>query len=208
MTNIASITLDAADTEAADRFYATAFDLGGLVRTRTAAEPASGFRGFTLSLITSQPADVDVLFESALAAGATVLKPAAKSMWGYGGIVQAPDGAIWQLATSAKKNTGPATGKVDEVVLLLGVEDVAATKKFYAGRGLTVSKSFGRSYAEFATDPGSVKLSLYRCRALAKTIGVDPQGSGPHGLLIGGDIGSCADPDGFAWQAPATADAS
>lgn len=203
MTNIASITLDAADTEAADRFYATAFDLGGLVRTRTAAEPATGFRGFTLSLITSQPADVDVLFGSAVAAGATVLKPAAKSMWGYGGIVQAPDGTIWQLATSGKKDTGPATGKVDEVVLLLGVEDVAATKKFYAGRGLTVSKSFGRSYAEFATEPGSVKLSLYRRRALAKTIGVDPRGDGPHGLLIGGGIGACTDPDGFAWETAA-----
>ncbi|WP_306369458.1 glyoxalase [Nocardiopsis sp. CC223A] len=205
MTNIASITLDATDTEAADRFYATAFDLGDLVRTRTAAEAATGFRGFTLSLITSQPADVDVLVESALAAGATTVKPVAKSMWGYGGIVQAPDGAVWQLATSTKKNTGPATGKVDEVVLLLGVEDVAATKKFYAGRGLTVSKGFGRSYAEFATDPGSVKLSLYRRRALAKTVGADPQGAGPHGLLIGGDIGPCTDPDGFAWDAAAPA---
>jgi predicted lactoylglutathione lyase len=204
MTNIDSITLDAADTEAADRFYATAFEPGGLVRTRTAAEPATGFRGFTLSLITSQPDYGQVLFLSGAAAGAAVLKPAARSMWGYGGIVQAPDGVVWQLATSTKKNTGPATGKVDETVLLLGVEDVAATKKFYAGRGLTVSKSFGRSYAEFATEPGSVKLSLYRRRALAKTIGVDPRSEGPHGLLIGGDIGPCTDPDGFAWETAET----
>lgn len=31
------------------------------------------------------------------------------SFWGYGGAVQSPDGAIWQVATSNKKDTGPAT---------------------------------------------------------------------------------------------------
>jgi hypothetical protein len=41
--------------------------------------------------------------------GATPLKPVAKSFWGYGGVVQAPDGAIWTVATSSKKDTGPAT---------------------------------------------------------------------------------------------------
>jgi hypothetical protein len=51
-----------------------------------------GFRGFTLSLVVSQPATVDGLSGAALDAGATPLKPAAKSLWGYGGVVQAPDG--------------------------------------------------------------------------------------------------------------------
>ena len=38
----------------------------------------------------------------------TPLKSAAKSFWGYGGVVRAPDGTIWKVATSAKKDTGPA----------------------------------------------------------------------------------------------------
>ncbi|CAL9481680.1 hypothetical protein SUDANB121_03066 [Nocardiopsis dassonvillei] len=204
MTNIASITLAAADTEAADRFYA-AVGLGGRVRARTAAEPSTGFRGFTLSLVTSQPADVDALVEAALAAGATAVKPATRSMWGYGAVLQGPDGVVWQAATSARKNTGPATRDIDEVVLLLGVEDIAATKRFYTGRGMTVSKSFARSYAEFDAGSGAVKLALYRRRALARTVGVAPEGTGPHGLLIGGGIGACTDPDGFAWEAAAPA---
>ena len=99
----------------------------------------------------SQPATVNGLIDAALDAGATSLKPAAKSLWGYGGVVQAPDGTIWKVATSAKKDTGPATRQIDEIVLLLGVADVAASKRFYVDRGLAVAKSFGRKYVEFAT---------------------------------------------------------
>ena len=98
----------------------------------------------------SQPT-VNGLIDAALDAGATSLKPAAKSFWGYGGVVQAPDGTIWKVATSAKKDTGPATRQIDQIVLLLGVADVAASKRFYVDRGLAVAKSFGRKYVEFAT---------------------------------------------------------
>jgi predicted lactoylglutathione lyase len=94
-----------------------------------------------MSLTVSQPADVDGLIDAALGAGASVLKPAAKSFWGYGGVVQAPDGAIWKVATSQKKNTGPASREIDDVVLLLGVADVAASKRFYVDHGLEVAKT-------------------------------------------------------------------
>jgi hypothetical protein len=77
------------------------------------------------------PATVSGLIDAALAAGATPLKPAAKSFWGYGGVVQAPDGTIWKVATQAKKDTGPATRQIDQIVLLLGAADVAASKRFY-----------------------------------------------------------------------------
>ncbi|MEV4183148.1 hypothetical protein AB0J28_17120 [Streptosporangium canum] len=50
---------------------------------------------------------------AALDAGATSLKSATKSFWGYGGVVQAPDGTIWKVATSEKKDTGPATRQID-----------------------------------------------------------------------------------------------
>jgi predicted lactoylglutathione lyase len=153
---------------------------------------------FTLSLVVSQPATVDEIIGSALDAGATALNPLKKSLWGYGGVVQAPDGTIWKVATSSKKNSGPATREVDHVVLLLGVADVAASKTFYADRGLKVDKSFGSRYVQF--DTGPVKLALYRHRALAKDAGVPPEGSGSHRIVIRGAGTQFTDPDGFTWE--------
>ena len=198
LTSIDSITLEVADPEAAQRFYANAFGLGSLVRTRAADAPTSGFRGFTVSLIVAQPSNVSALFDSAVAAGATVLKPVEKSLWGVGCVVQAPDGTIWKVATSEKKDSGPATREIDRIVVLLGAEDVAASKRFYVGRGLAVGKSFG-SYVDFATGSSPVGLGLYKRRALAKDVGVAPEGTGSHRIQINGDAGSFIDPDEFVW---------
>lgn len=206
MASIETVTLEVADPAAAERFYATAFGLDTQIRLRASEAPTTGFRGFTLALTVSRPATVDGLIDAALDAGATALKPAAKSLWGYGGVVQAPDGTIWKVATSAKKDTGPATRQIDEIVLLLGVADVVASKRFYVGRGLAVAKSFSRMYVEFAAGESPVKLALYRRRALAKDLGVPPEGTGTHGLVIGGGAsGPFTDPDGFAWEAASSA---
>jgi len=107
---------------------------------------------------------------------------------------------IWKVATSAKKDTGPDTQQIDQFVLLLGVADFAASKRFYIDHGFTVSKSFGK-YAEFATPSSSVKFVLYGRRGLAKDAGVSPDGIGSHRLTISGDVGPLTDPDGFAWEA-------
>jgi predicted lactoylglutathione lyase len=202
MAAIASVLVEAQDAAATEAFYKEAFELGDVLRVRESSAPTSGFRGFTLSLVVSQPSTVDSLVESALAVGATTLKPVRKSFWGYGGVVQAPDGTIWKVASSAKKDTGPPTREVDEVVLLLGVEDVKATKQFYAEHGLAVSKSFGSKYVEFDTPGSALKLALYTRRAAAKDAGVDPEGSGSHRLAIVGGLGTLTDPDGFEWEAP------
>lgn len=207
MTSIDHITLEVTDVATAERFYADAFGLGPRLRVRASQEPTAGFRGFTLSLTVAQPADVNALVDAAVAAGAAVLKPVTKSMWGYGGVVRAPDGTVWKVATSAKKDTGPATGAIGDVVLLLGVADVAASRKFYLERGFTVAKSFGRMYVEFASSEGAVKLALYRRRALAKDAGVAPDGSGSHRIAVGG-AAPFTDPDGFTWEAASVAAAS
>ncbi|NUS14323.1 MAG: glyoxalase [Streptomyces sp.] len=201
MTSIETLTLDAEDPAAAERFYDTAFGLGDRVRVRAAEAPSDGFRGYTLSLVVSQPSTVRSLVEAAVAAGATTVKPVKKSLWGYGAVVQAPDGALWKIATSAKKDTGPDTGQIDQVVLLLGAEDVAASKQFYVEHGLAVGKSFGRKYVEFAMPDSPVKLALYGRPALAKDAGVPPEGTGSHRLAISAPgAGPFTDPDGFAWQ--------
>ncbi len=201
MTSIESVILEVPDPAAAETFYAAAFDLGPKVRVRASEAPTTGFRGFTLSLVVAQPSTVDSLIGTAIDGGATTLKPATKGFWGYGGVVQAPDGAIWKVATSSKKDTGPVTREVDDFVLLLGVEDVKVTKQFYVDRGLAVAKSFGRKYVEFETPSSRIKLALYGRRAAAKDAGVPPAGTGSHRIVIDSDAGPFTDPDGFAWEA-------
>ncbi|WP_332642226.1 glyoxalase [Aeromicrobium sp.] len=199
MTNINHITLEVTDTTAAKAFYAAAFDVDKQIELRQASdEPSEGFRGYTLSLVVAQPSTVDSLFSSALEAGATEIKPVTKSFWGYGGSLRAPDGTIWKIASSSKKETGPATRQIDDVVLLLGVDDVKATKQFYADQGLKVGRSFGSKYVEFETT--NVKLALYGHKALAKDAGVPVGGTGSHRIAISSDAGTFTDLDGFGWE--------
>ncbi|WP_433515163.1 glyoxalase [Nonomuraea sp. CA-143628] len=199
MTSFESVTLEVSDPTAADAFY-QAFGLGAYVNVRASDAPTTGFRGFALSLVVSQPGNVDALVGAALDVGATMLKPATKVFWGYGGVVRAPDGTICKIASSAKKDTGPATRDIDQVALLLGVADVKASKRFYVDRGLAVAKSFGGKYVEFDTPSSAVTLALYPRRALAKDTGVSQEGAGSHRIAIGGDAGPFTDPDGFVWE--------
>src|SRR5262249_17952954 len=106
-----------------------------------------------------------------------------------------------KVATSSKKDTGPATREVDGFALLLGVENVKATRQFYLDRGLAVAKSFGSKYIEFDTPSSPVRLALYSRLAAAKDAGVSPAGPGRRGMVIGSDAGRFTDPDGFAWEA-------
>ncbi len=200
MNTIDTITLEVADPAAARAFYSEAFGLDSQLRFRRSDAPTSGFRGFTLSLVVAQPADVDALTDAAVAGGATAIKPATKSFWGYGSSVQAPDGTIWTIASSSKRNKGPASKSFDDLVLLLGCEDVAASKAFYVERGLSVARSFGRKYVEFEAGDGPVKLALNGRRALAKNAGVSPEGTGSHRIVINGGDGAATDPDGFVWD--------
>lgn len=208
-TSLASVTLEVADPAAAERFYSAAFGLGPRLRLRASEAPTTGFRGFSLSLTVAQPADVDAYLGAALRAGAKALKPAVKSLWGYGGVVQAPDGTIWKAATTARKDSGPARKEFGQIVLLLGVEDVKASKQFYVEQGLSVGKSFGGKYVEFASGESAVKLALYKRRGLAKDVGVDADGSGSHRIVLGGaGAGPFTDPDGFAWEPASVTSAS
>ena len=200
MASIGSVLLEVPDPAATQAFNAAAFGLDTRVGVRPSGASSIGFRGFTLSLVVSQPSTVDSLVDTALDAGASTLKPVAKSFWGYGGVVRAPDGTIWKVASSSKKNSGPVTRQIDDIVLLLGVADVKASKRFYVERGLAVAKSFGSKYVEFDTPAGQVKLALYGRRALAKDAGVAEEGTGSHRIVIGGDAGPFTDPDGFPWE--------
>lgn len=200
MATVESVVLEASETADTVRFT-EALGMSERVDARGADEPSSGFRGFALSLVVSQPSTVDSLVATALDSGATMAQPVKRSLWGYGGVVQAPDGTLWKIATSSKKESGPPTRQVDDVVLLLGVEDVKASKRFYVDRGLVVAKSFGGKYAQFQSSPTGLTLALVRRDALAKDVGVATNGSDSYGIVIRSDAGTFADPDGFAWEA-------
>lgn len=199
-TPIRSVTLEVADTAAAQDFYATAIGPDERIRFAEATPATDGFRGFVLSLVVAEPAVVDSFYDAAIAAGAQSTKPAQKSLWGYGGAFRAPDGTVWTIASSSKKNTGAPLRVIDDLVLQLGVDDVAATKNFYTDHGLSVAKSFGRKYVEFESSPGSVKLALSGRKLAAKNAGVAHEGGGAHRLRIDGAIGRATDPNGFAWS--------
>ena len=204
--SIDAVTLGVPDLEAAKAFYSNGFGLpvladhGGFVSLGLGphaaplslygtealaydaqADPTgSGFRGFTISYLVDQPAAVDLLAERATAAGAQVIKPAKKSLWGgYSAVVQAPDGALWKLATPKKK--GDAVDAIPEptdLAVLIGVSDIKASKAFYEAVGMTVGKDFASKYADFVSGDGTDTLALYGHDALAKDAGVPAAGSG------------------------------
>ncbi|MCX5044975.1 glyoxalase [Aldersonia sp. NBC_00410] len=200
-TTIEYITLEVADIDSAKRFYDRAFGLGDLLRFRASTAPTSGFRGCVLSLVVADSAVVDSFLGPAIEAGAKEIKPAKKSFWGYGGVIEAPDGTIWKVATSKKKPTGAPLRVTDDVVLLLGADDVAASKQFYIEHGFEVAKSYGRKYVQFTQPAQGITLGLYGRKGLAKDAGVDIEGSGSHRLVIGAGNSATTDPDGFGFQA-------
>lgn len=199
MTKISRLTLGVEDTATPEAFYA-ALGVDDRIGVAASDEPTSGFRGYTISLVVSQPGNVEAFESAALDAGAASVKPAKRSFWGYAAVVRAPDGALWKIATSSKKDSVPPSRTFDQLVLLLGVDDVKTTKQFYEQRGLAVRKGFGSKYVEFDTSGSPVGLGLYSRRFAAKDAGVPPEGSGSHRLAVAGDLGTFTDPDGFVWE--------
>jgi catechol 2,3-dioxygenase-like lactoylglutathione lyase family enzyme len=62
------------------------------------AEPGAGFRGVTLAINLEDEAAVDRALETAVAAGATVVKSPERAPWGgYSGYFADPDGHLWEL---------------------------------------------------------------------------------------------------------------
>lgn len=199
MTTVTQLLIETEDPDAAERFYSEALGLGQRLRARGTEAPSSGFRGATVSLVVPDPVVADAFMDAGTAGGATVVKPAKRSLFGYGGTLRAPDGTLVTVASSAKKPTGAEPGTLEELVVQLGVAAVPASRDFYVSHGTEVAQSFGGKYASFATGP--ITLALLKRPALAKAAGVDAAGSGSSRLVLLGDLGELTDPDGFRWEA-------
>lgn len=198
MTTIEQIQIRADDTEQAMTFYSSVFGEDFPVVAIPGGVRPGGFDGFALSALTAQPGDVDLVIAHAANSGAKVLKPAKKSLWGYGGTLSAPDGTIIHVASETKKDSSPALRNIIALVLQLGVADVPASKNFYIELGLDLSKSYGKRYAEFATQ--NVSVILNRRSDAAKQAGVPDVAPQTHRLVVCSDAGSFTDPDGNEWR--------
>ena len=123
LPSISIITLGVANVDHATRFYErlgfvassagneqiTFFKSHGVVlavfgRAELAADAAvkdsaPGFSGVTIAHNVGSPAEVDMALAKAVAAGATLKKPAQKVFWGgYSGYFADPDGHLWEVA--------------------------------------------------------------------------------------------------------------
>jgi catechol 2,3-dioxygenase-like lactoylglutathione lyase family enzyme len=68
----------------------------------------SGFNGFALAHNVATEAEVDQVIGQALAAGATLAKPAQKTFWGgYSGYFKDLDGHLWEVAHNPFFWVGP-----------------------------------------------------------------------------------------------------
>ena len=132
---ITVVTLGVADLPASVRFYeafgltrkakATGseialFDAGGVVLAlypwdllaedaKLSASPRPvAFRGSTVACNCASPEEVDAVIERALAAGATLLKPAERTSWGgYSGYFADPDGHPWEVVNAPMFQLSP-----------------------------------------------------------------------------------------------------
>src|SRR6476619_1073443 len=102
---------------------------------------SSGFRGFTLSYIVGEAADVDAMLARLTAAGGTLAKAPRFAFWGYSAHVADPSGHLWKIASPKRRpllggkreRRGDASKPVpaDELALTIGVADMERAKHFY-----------------------------------------------------------------------------
>jgi catechol 2,3-dioxygenase-like lactoylglutathione lyase family enzyme len=82
-------------------------------------------------------------------------------------------------ATDRERKT---TVPVQVTAIMLGVEDLARSKKFYGeGLGCTIDQDHP-NFISFNLGDGSSSLALYERKAAAQDAGVSPEGSGFRGV--------------------------
>ena len=193
---------------------------GGLAAAAGTPERSpDGFGGVVLSVVVARSGDVDALLEGATAAGATIVKPGKKILFGaFSGAYRAPDGSLWQV-TAPKKGEGaggPTPPTATETQAMLGAADPRTSKAFYVALGMTPDRDYGSKYLDFAPGPGAGRLAFMTRGALATQVAADPAASAAAGVVLGVTVEDAGEVDavlaaatraGGRITAPATTDA-
>lgn len=80
-------------------FALSLYGLEELAKDACVGEPGTGFGGIALAINMHTREEVDRALAEAVAAGATLLKPAQETFWGgYAGYFADPDGYPWEIA--------------------------------------------------------------------------------------------------------------
>ncbi|MFN3459538.1 MAG: VOC family protein [Oceanibaculum sp.] len=75
------------------------FGRSDLAKDAGLSAEGAGFRGIALAYNTRSREEVDKVLAEMVAAGATLVKPAAEAPWGgYSGYAADPDGHLWEIA--------------------------------------------------------------------------------------------------------------
>jgi catechol 2,3-dioxygenase-like lactoylglutathione lyase family enzyme len=165
---------------------------------------SSGFRGFTLSYIVEQAADVDDMLVRLEHAGGVVSKQPKFAFWGYSAHVTDPSGHLWKIASPKRKSLIARKRAVDgipnvipaqELALTIGVADMKRAKQFYKdGLGNPTKKDYSK-FVSFEGGDGRPDLAMYTWDALADDAGVPAEGSGFRGFRIGDVVDSAQSAD-------------
>ena len=79
-----------------------------LAEDATVSSEGSGFGGVALAHNVASESEVEQVLKQAVAAGATLVKPAQKVFWGgYSGYFRDPDGHLWEIAHNPFFWVGP-----------------------------------------------------------------------------------------------------
>ena len=80
-----------------------------LAADATVPAEGAGFNAFSLAHNVDSEVEVDAVMAQAVAAGATLVKPAQKAFWGgYSGYFADPDGHLWEVAHNPFFWIGPS----------------------------------------------------------------------------------------------------
>lgn len=84
------------------------YNRDALAEDAEVSSTGSGFNSFTIAHNVHSPEEVDDVVETALKAGATIVKKPQKVFWGgYSGYFSDPDGHLWEVAHNPFAWVGP-----------------------------------------------------------------------------------------------------
>jgi uncharacterized protein len=89
---------------------------------------------------------------------------------------------VIEVEMSTQRRRKETTVPLQVTAIMIGVEDIARSKKFYGeGLGCTIDQDHP-TFVSFNLGEGSSSLALYQREAAAQDAGVSPEGSGFRGV--------------------------